>query len=126
MYVLTVQVTLVQTVKLWQEGSADVDVRLFRDGVGGMGASLARDSVGRLGLLTDCCSSESNRLCKAPLLILPESNQQLQVGMGVQISSSLVQPSADGPDNESAFSDAQGLKGNGGQSCCAHQGCGAG
>ena len=93
MYVPTVRVLLVKTIKLQPAENAVVDVRMVGDGVGGLGETVVGDGVGGSELLTDSCSRQR---CAGPPLMLLETNRQLQAETGVQISNSLVQLSKDG------------------------------
>ena len=83
-HVPTVRVQLVQSVKLGPQESTVVEVKLAVDGVGGVRPLSNSSSTG------DDLSSEAR-----PLMLF-ESDRQLQVGKGVQISGTLAQPSAEG------------------------------
>ena len=76
MYVPTVRVLLVKTIKLQPAENAVVDVRMVGDGVGGLGETVVGDGVGGSELLTDSCSRQR---CDGPPLMLLETNRQLQV-----------------------------------------------
>ena len=70
-YVPTVRVTLVKTIKLRPAESAVVDVRVVGDGVGGLGERSVGGGVGGSELLTDSCSRQ---VCAGPPQMLLETS----------------------------------------------------
>ena len=85
MYVPTIRVQLVQTIKLRPGECVVAEGKLVGEGVGGERVQFSSGAENE---------DESTRMLQQ--VMLRESDQQLQERIGVQIAGTLIQPSSDG------------------------------